>query len=1644
MYLKANLQIASGPVVPLVNHGDSWKYLPGVVEPSGTLYDPSQLGSGKQNVLWGRLAYDDATWASGAGPFGYGAVGTIGTNTQTPMLNVAPSLYTRIAFTASGPQASDPLALKLVVSYDDGFIAYINGVEVARRRIGQPNTFTPHDAVADGDVGVLTETITLDAAAKLLVSGTNVLAIQAHNYTAGNGDFLIKADLQNNAATTTFAANNAAWKYLVGTAEPVSGLVSDEEESAPDGPDATLDWIELHNNGAVDVSLENWRLTDDALNTSKWVFPAVTIPAGGYLVVVADNQDLKVNPGGFLHTNFKLDADGEFIGLYDPSGTAVSQLAPTYPAMTAFQSYARNGGGTFQYSSTPTPGAVNAGAFSDAIVATPTVSLPGRFYSGSQSVTLSSATVGAEIRYTTDGSEPLASSTLAGGAVPVTATTVLRARAFKANHVPSQSVTHTYLLNQSSARQSLPAVCLSGDSQQAFYRPFGVFAVVNNAATNYLGGVWSNHPGSTSFVVGNAGFTAEDPSLYNAPMQSGKPAERPIGFEVLHTGATPDLRTGAFVRAAGSPFSRQRYVLTDHNLAVPNTLSPWTSNSTQKPQLNLFFRDEVGQSPLLYPLVPGSVVTQYENIRLRAGKNDITAPFIRDEFVRRLSLEMGQLSVRGDFVNMYLNGVFKGYFNICERPREAFFQEARGTGNKFDVMNITVIADGDVLAYNETINFAKTKNMALLADYQGMQQRVDVVNIADYIVLNVDAAMADWPGNNYVMDRERSANGRYRFSVWDAEGGYGGFGRNPAYKSFNDIFTATPASDSVPAKILYSVLRSSPEWKLLAADRIQKHFFGNGALTDANKQVKWSSLGAQIQPIMSEVGNGSAGGFPNIWLNGQGDTTRYTLAGGTTGAIVNCPSRRTALFTGFTDDSTTLGGGFQQGYFVAQGLWPATLAPTFSQNGGGVGTGINLTMGNPSGVGTIYYALGGLDPRAVGGAAQGSAYGGPIPINQTTVVKARVFTGSEWSPLMEATFTTTSPAPILITELMYHPVPPVGQLEDDFEFLEIKNIGSSTLQLGGMRFSAGITFTFPGGTTVAAGGFAVVAKNPAQFATRYPGVPVVGQYTDKLDNGGETVTLVDTANATIFSVLYDDIAPWPTDADGSGKSLVPFSPNINPNPNDAANWRVSTNINGSPGIDDPFIVAPIVINEVLAYPAAGQTATVELYNGSATLTQALGDWWLSDSLATPRKYRIPPGVMLAPGAYLTLTDPQFNPTPGVGSSFALSPTGGTLVLNSGDATGNLTGYSQSVAYGATDAGYSTGPHTNSQGVASYPVQNAVTLGGVNAGPLRSPVVLTELMYNYVSGGQEFIEIRNVSTAPVPLFDPANPSNTWRIFGVGPSLAAGGGDLIFPGGITLQPGQIILVTQISPASFRAGYSIPASISIYGPYSNSMNNDGERIALRRPGKPYFNGVSTVVPFMEVDSVTYDDAAPWPTSPDGTGPSLERIQVFAFADDVVNWRASPAAPAPGGSVGKPPALTFAQWRPVFFTAAEIADPSIAGTDADPDSDGLSNFWEHAFGRDPRIADATGALATGLVNDGAAGPYLTMTFRRDLGAKAAGMQYRIDTTGDLTAWGLDTGTQVGVATVNADGTETVTYRDTMATGQSQQRFIRLRLIEN
>ena len=244
-------------------------------------------------------------------------------------------------------------------------------------------------------------------------------------------------------------------------------------------------------------------------------------------------------------------------------------------------------------------------------------------------------------------------------------------------------------------------------------------------------------------------------------------------------------------------------------------------------------------------------------------------------------------------------------------------------------------------------------------------------------------------------------------------------------------------------------------------------------------------------------------------------------------------------------------------------LYPMIDPPDFSQEGGSITNGFPLSMTNEAG--DIWYTLDGTDPRAVGGATNGSAtlYTGPISLTSSTTVKARCLSGNIWSALHEAAFHVTEPTGgVRITEIMYNPID-----GDDYEFLELKNTGMFTTNISGWYLTNAVHCTFPGGTELAPGEYYVVANKASSFSSRYGFAPDL-EYGGKLDNAGETNELRDAGGNLVLSVPYDDHSPWPEDADGNGYSLVIMDPDASPtNP---ANWRASAWTNGSPGADDLF------------------------------------------------------------------------------------------------------------------------------------------------------------------------------------------------------------------------------------------------------------------------------------------------------------------------------------------------------------------------------------------------------------------------------------------------------------------------------------------
>ena len=447
---------------------------------------------------------------------------------------------------------------------------------------------------------------------------------------------------------------------------------------------------------------------------------------------------------------------------------------------------------------------------------------------------------------------------------------------------------------------------------------------------------------------------------------------------------------------------------------------------------------------------------------------------------------------------------------------------------------------------------------------------------------------------------------------------------------------------------------------------------------------------------------------------------------------------------------------------------------------------------------------------------------------------------------------------VAITELMYNPADPATTAEeefgnDDFEFIELTNLGTQRAYLTGFQLTEGITFDFATSAVpwLEPGESVVVVKDRDAFQTRYgTGIPIAGEYDGKLSNAGEEITLTYNGSETVQDFEYDDGGAWPGRADGTGSSLEVVDPSGDYD--DPDNWRASGEYGGTPGSIGEGDYEGVVINEVLTHTDPPSTDTIELFNTTGESIN-IGGWYLSDAGGTLNKFRIPDGTTIPSGGYVTFDESDFNASGGIDpNDFALSSSEGDDVwLMEADASGNLLRFVDHVEFGAALGGESFGRYPNATG-RLYPMSET-TLGDENVAPRVGPVIISEIQYASAADGDtdpfEFVEIYN------PTDDTIDLSN-WEIDGIG---------YVFPEGSQIGAEEAIVVVPFDPADTQAmqaflDYYEVTEVNAVGPYSGRLDNAGERIRLLSTDEPPADD-PTLIPLITEDEVAYETAAPWP---------------------------------------------------------------------------------------------------------------------------------------------------------------------------------------
>ncbi|HTH46907.1 MAG TPA: lamin tail domain-containing protein [Candidatus Limnocylindria bacterium] len=1566
-----------------------WRYLKGTAE-----------ASSPDVTAWRQLGFNDAGWLTGQSTFWYGDVFN---GTQiTDMQNSYSSLFFRKKFTVVNP--GDIQDLILHAQCDDGFIAWINGREVARYNV--PAGDLPYNSfaltAANPDPAVFADYALADPKTTL-VAGDNVLAVQVFNVTLGSSDIVWDAALQATvdesapvivhqyptagaavrellsvevefseavtgvdasdllingvAATNVSSVTPAQYLFtfpkvapglvtigftkghgitdLAGTPHPFGGgswnytvdpdlrppgleiseFMADNQKGIRDEDGDRTDWIEIHNGAAETQPLTGWSLTDDAANLTKWQFPALTLAPNSYLLVYASGKD-RTNATAPLHTNFKLGSSGGYLALVSPGGEVVSDFGPSYPAQRADVSFGRATGASnvTGYFVKPTPGVANTtsgtGFAPDVLF-----SASGRtFLADFQLVlSLSGTNAGAVIHYTTNDTLPDESSPPYTGPITISTSTRVRARAFATGVLPGSPHGETFLRLASNATpftSDLPVIVLHdfgagrppdsgslGAHMEVFEPVNGVTSLTNPPVFTSrvsLGARGSSTLGNAkvnmSLEIHDEFDASFDYSLLGLPAESDWVLYGPDGFEpvLIHNPFMHQLS-----RDIGRYSPRTRFV----------ELYMITSSATAQVTSTTYFG--------IYALEE----------KIKRGKDRVDIDAVLPQFTKAPQITGGYM-MKIDRSGPGEGGFYaanQGIIYVDPKEREITLPEWSA---QRQYLQSYMDSFGSALYgaswTNPTNGYAAYINPDSWIDH----------HLLNILAFNVDALRLS---ANFYKPR----GGRLEFGpLWDFDRALG----STDGRDFNPrIWCNTPDQGT--------------------------DFFNE------TTQAWWGRLFRDLEFFQRYIDR-----YQELRRNQFSTTNLWRLTDDLVGQIRLAQPRERTKWGGNYRTATGGGGGTYATEVQWMKNWLSNrvafmdsqfVSPVvFLTAGGRFTNSTEVSLRLPT-AGTTYYTLDGSDPRLPGGgiSPRAIAYNGsPIPLTDNARIVARVQnpaqvsrTGginpplaSKWSGPVADTFYNVVP-PLLVTEIMFRPAaPPAGSTNSagDFEFIELKNTSSHSLNLGGFTIAGAVSFTFPTNGPVpklGPGGRAVIVRNRAAFLTRYPAAPgIAGEYAGQLSNGSEHIRLTGPLQEPVCDFEYED--DWAPLADGFGFSLVLQDETVTPDQlGEAARWRLSAKVGGSPGIPEslPVSVQPILVNEVLANTDAPLLDSVELVHAGNT-AQDISGWWLTDDYRTPKKFRLPAGTLLNPRGYVVFDENQFRLGGNGNTGFSFSAQGDDVHLFSADANGELTGYHNGLSFGASFRGVSFGRLVTSDGREHFTAQSQRSLGTANIGPLSGPVAITELHYHPPSDGpannteDEFVELRNVSAGPVALFDPAHATNRWHL--------RGAVEFEFPTDVILPVGGFALVVGFDPATdpgqlaeFRSRFGPPAAVPVVGPWRGTLNNAGESVRLLAPDAPVTAPAANAgdVPYVLIDELDYLPAAPWPPEADGTGSSLQRIASRQYGDEPANW---------------------------FAAAPTAGQPNLASDflGADSDGDGLPDDWETAQGLDANSA---------VGNDGAAG---------------------------------------------------------------------------
>ena len=648
--------------------------------------------------------------------------------------------------------------------------------------------------------------------------------------------------------------------------------------------------------------------------------------------------------------------------------------------------------------------------------------------------------------------------------------------------------------------------------------------------------------------------------------------ERPVSIEIIYPDGSDSVQAEAGMRIRGGYF---------------------VGGFNPKHSFRFFFKEEYGDAKLNYKLFEDEGVEEFDKMDLRTATNYSWAiegnarnAMLRDVVCRDMQGVTNQPYTKSRYYHLYLDGLYWGLYQTQERA-EARYARSYFGGHKedYDVIKSGAAETGYLLeAADGTLDLTYQLHSKMIAGFESDaayfdilgrnpdgtinpngQKLVDPENLIDYMLNIFYSGDKDGPISTFI-DRGQGINNFYGIINRNNPDGFKWFhhdaehtldlGANDRIGPFSGFYLDRP--ERFNPQTLNQYLMENTEYKMLLADRTYRHF----ELDDS--AFRPASVSAQINFRAQQIDPGGVIAQSARWGDAVEPNRRtYDDWLSTINNILNSyiPTRTSQIIN-----------------LLQQKDWYPDIDPPTVRSGAqlvsvritDLAIDTQITLESTQGR-TIYYTIDGSDPRAIGGSISASAYdGGTSTIVSLPAegIKARIQNGSEWSPLRELYNRTPYLRDDLqISEIHYHPIEDSVVDEQDYEFVELHNNTAGPINLTGFSFTKGILYKFPAGTVLHAGEYLVLCAVPREFKKRY-GFDAFDDYDGKLENSGDKLTVRDAFGTTIFSVAFDDSAPWPESPDDLGYSLVPMQLNSVADPDDSIYWTASAQVHGSPGVKD--------------------------------------------------------------------------------------------------------------------------------------------------------------------------------------------------------------------------------------------------------------------------------------------------------------------------------------------------------------------------------------------------------------------------------------------------------------------------------------------